>query len=264
MEEFWIPLLIRAAVTAAVVVAATAAAERVGPFWAALIGAFPTSAGPAYAMLAMKTDAAFVAASAVTSLATMIAIAPFVVSLIYLAPRTNVFITVGSGAAVWAIFAIPLTQVSWTPMSALAVNIVMYGFCIWLTRDIKSKLENFSPKVPRWFELPLRALVVGLFVAVVVTLSDTLGTIGTGLGAVFPIVFLSLSAILHIRLGGVALAMTMRGALRVVSVMILALLTVHYGVLEWGKAIGLSAALLVSIVWAMMFVLLNRRKAIAA
>ena len=112
MEELWVPLMIRAVVTAAVVVAATAAAERVGPFWAALIGAFPTSAGPAYVMLALKADAALVAASAVSSLASMIAIAPFVVSLIFLAPRTNVFGTVGGGVVVWAVFAMPIAQIT--------------------------------------------------------------------------------------------------------------------------------------------------------
>ena len=264
MEEFWIPLLIRMVVTAAVVLVATAAAERVGPFWAALIGAFPTSAGPAYVMLALKENALFIATSAVTSLASMIAIAPFVVSIIFLAPRFNVLVTVGGAFVVWALFAIPLTFLSWTPMTAMAGNFAMYGACFWLTRKMTFTLDDIKSNKPRWFEMPLRAFVVGLFVAVVVTLSDTLGTVGTGLGAVFPIVFLSLTAILHIRLGGAALAMTMQSALRVVSVMIFALLALHYGVLGWGKAVGLSMALVVSIVWATMFVLLNHRKAAAA
>ena len=149
-------------------------------------------------------------------------------------------------------------------MTALAGNVAMYAFCFWLTHKMTFEPADLSPKKPRWFELSLRDLVVVLFVAVVVTASDTLGTIGTGVGAVFPIVFLSLTAILHIRLGGAAVAMTMQSALRVVSVIILALLTVHYGVLWWGKSMGLSAALLVSIIWAMMFVALNRRKTAAA
>ncbi len=262
MEEFWIPLLIRMVVTAAVVLAATAAAERAGPFWAALIGAFPTSAGPAYVMLALKEDAAFVAASAVYSLASMIALAPFVLTVIYLAPRTNVVGTLGGGLAMWAAFAYPISQIPWTPMSAFAVNIVMYAAGIWLTRKMIFELDVLPVNKPRWFELPLRAFVVGLFVAAVVTLSDALGTIGTGMGAAFPIVFSSLTAILHIRMGGAALALTMQSALRVVSIMIVAFLALHYGVLWWGEALGLSASLLVSIVFAMMFVALNRRRAL--
>lgn len=264
MDEFWIPLLIRMVVTAAVVVAATAAAERAGPFWAALIGAFPTSAGPAYVMLALKEDAPFVAASAVYSLATMIVLAPFVLAVIYLAPRTNVVGTVGGGLAVWALIAWPVSQVPWTPLTAFAGNIVMYALCIWLTRKMTFAVTEIPSTQPKWFELPLRAFVVGLFVALVVTLSDALGTTGTGMGAAFPIVFSSLAAILHIRLGGAVLAMTMQSALRVVSIMILAFLALHYGVLWWGEAIGLSVSLLVSILWASLFILFNRRKMAAS
>ncbi len=184
-------------------------------------------------------------------------------SHIYLAPRTNVFGTVGGGLAVWALFAFPISQVAWSPLTALAVNIVIYAVCIWLTRKMVFEIDTIPSTKPRWFELPLRAFVVGLFVAAVVTLSDALGTIDTGMGAAFPIVFSSLTAILHIRLGGTFLALTMQGALRVVSIMIFAFLVLHYGVLWWGEAIGLSVSLLVSIVFATMFIVLNRRRASA-
>jgi len=258
MEEFWIPLILRMVVTAAVVVAATAAAERVGPFWAALIGAFPTSAGPAYVMLALKEDAAFVAASAVSSLAAMIAIAPCTLAIIFLATRANAVATVLGGFLVWVAFAIPITQLTWTPLVALACNLLVYGLCFWVTRNMRFDLSDLRIKKAKWFELPARAIVIGLFVASVVTLSDLLGPIGMGLGAVFPIVFLSLSVVLHMRLGGTALAMTMHTALRVVSIIAFALLVLHYGVLWWGEAIGLSLAFLVSIIWALLFVMLNR------
>lgn len=263
MEDFWIPLLIRMVVTAAVVLAATLAAERVGPFWAALIGAFPTSAGPAYVMLALKEDAAFVSASAISSLAGMAAIAPFVVALIYLAPRTNVLFTLVGALVIWAVFAFPISQIAWTPMTATVANVIVYAIGFWLTGKMIFEMEEWPTTRPSWIELLLRAFAVGLFVAAVVTLSDALGTIGTGMGAVFPIVLISLTVILHLRLGGVAVALTMKGTLRVVSVMILALLMVHYGVQWWGKTLGLCAALLVSIIWATMFIVLNRRNAAA-
>ena len=260
MMDFWVPLLIRMVVTAAVVLAATIAAERAGPFWAAMIGAFPTSAGPAYVMLALKEDAEFVSASAIFSLAGMVAIAPFVVAIIYIAPRTNVIGTLVCAIVVWAVFAFPVSQIIWTPFTAVAANIIVFSAGFWLTHRMTFETDAFTLTKPRWTELLVRAFVVGFFVAAVVTLSDALGTVGTGMGAVFPIVFLSLTAILHIRLGGAAVAMTMQNALRVVSVMILSLLTVHYGVLWWGKAIGLSAALVVSIIWATIFIVFNRHK----
>jgi hypothetical protein len=46
----WFALLLRACVSAFVVVAATVAAEAAGPFWGGLIVSLPIGAGPAYAM----------------------------------------------------------------------------------------------------------------------------------------------------------------------------------------------------------------------
>jgi uncharacterized membrane protein (GlpM family) len=260
MEDVFIPLLIRMLVTAAVVVAATAAAERAGPFYGALIGVFPTSAGPAYVMLALKEDAAFVAASAVASMASMAAIAPFVAVMVWLAPRAGVWTTVGAGLAVWAVFAVPVSQIAWTPMTALAVNAVVYPACFWITRNMGQAPVDRQRQRTWWYTLPLRALVVGLFVGAVVTASHALGPVGTGLGAVFPIVFLSLTVILHLSLGGAAAAATMHKAMRVVSGMVFALMAMHYGVVVYGSAIGLSIGLSVSVTWAVMLVVWNRRR----
>ena len=52
-----------------VVVTATVVAEASGPFWGGLIVSLPIGAGPAYAMLALQHDAAFIAASALGSFA---------------------------------------------------------------------------------------------------------------------------------------------------------------------------------------------------
>lgn len=260
MEEIWVPLVIRMVVTAAVVIAATAVAERVNPFYASLIGAFPTSAGPAYVMLALKEDAAFVAASAVYSMASLAAVAPFVSVVVWLAPRSSVFVTVSGGFLTWTLFAVPISFVPWTPMTALLINLIAYPICFWLTRNLGQVPPTQTRTPAEWYELPLRAFVVGLFVAAVVTASNLLGPVATGLGAVFPIVFLSLTAILHIRMGGAATAATMHSALRVVSGMTLALLVLHYGVVLWGEAIGLSLSLVASIIWAGAMVVVNRRR----
>lgn len=260
MDDILIPLLIRMLVTAAVVVTAIAAAERAGPFYGALIGAFPTSAGPAYVMLAVKEDAAFVAASAVASMASMAAIAPFVAVMVWLAPRTNVWATVAAGLAVWTVFAVPISQIAWTPLTAVAVNVVVYPACFWITRNMGKAAENQERRQPRWYALPLRALVVGLFVGTVVTASQALGPVGTGLGAVFPIVFLCLTVILHLSMGGVAAAATMHSAMCVVFGMVFALMAMHFGVVAFGSAIGLSIGLAMSITWASLLVVWNKRR----
>ena len=57
------------AVTAGVVVVATLAAERAGPLVAGLVATLPLGAGPVYVFLALDHGAAFIAQSAVNSLA---------------------------------------------------------------------------------------------------------------------------------------------------------------------------------------------------
>src|SRR5262245_62109551 len=66
---FWLALLVKMAVTAGFVVLATATAERAGPVVGALVATLPIAAGPAYVFLALDHDAAFIAASALASLA---------------------------------------------------------------------------------------------------------------------------------------------------------------------------------------------------
>jgi hypothetical protein len=47
-DLFWLPLLVKIGATVALVVGASVAAERSGPFLGALIATLPVSAGPAY------------------------------------------------------------------------------------------------------------------------------------------------------------------------------------------------------------------------
>src|SRR5262249_52697387 len=65
---FWLELAPRMAVTAAFLVAATAVAERAGPFLGGLVATLPISAGPVYLFLSLDHDVHFVAASALASL----------------------------------------------------------------------------------------------------------------------------------------------------------------------------------------------------
>jgi len=86
VEAFWLALLARAAVSAGVVVTATVAAEAAGPFWGGLIVSLPIGAGPAYAMLALQHDDAFIAASALGSFAANAATFVFLAALALLRP----------------------------------------------------------------------------------------------------------------------------------------------------------------------------------
>ena len=83
MEELLLEVLVRGLIVSLIVITAVVAAERLSFFYASLIGTFPISAGPIYVMLAINQEASFVATSAVYSLASLVAIAPFCTVLIF-------------------------------------------------------------------------------------------------------------------------------------------------------------------------------------
>ena len=260
MEDVIIPFLIRAGITAAIVVAATLAAERGGPFWGGLFAAFPVSAGPTFVMLAMEHDAAFVADAAIVAAAGVAAVAPYLVLATHLALKRNVVVTLLGALLAWFAAALPMMWVEWQLWSAAALCLAVFPVAFWLTRSISEMEYTPKPLEPRWYDIPVRALAVGVFVAVVVGLSNVLGSAGSGLGAVFPITFSSVTVILHLRLGGPAAAKTLASGLRTVSGMAPVLLIMALAVTQWGAVIGLSLALACSTCYAAVLIVIEMRK----
>ena len=260
MEDVLIPFLVRAGITAAIVVAATVAAERAGPFWGGLFAAFPVSAGPAFVMLAMKHDDAFVADAAVMAAAGVAAVAPFLIVACHLAVQRSVLVTLLAGLAAWFMLAVPMMFIDWQIWSAALICLVVFPIAFWLTRPITQLDYAPKPLEPRWYDVPLRALAVGVFVAVVVGLSNVLGAAGSGLGAVFPITFSSVTVILHLRLGGPAAAKTLASGLRTVSGMAPVLLIMAVAIDAFGAAVGLSLALACSTLYAASLIVIEMRK----
>ena len=84
---FWYGLALKMAMTATIVVVASVAVERSGPFIGALIAALPTAAGAAYIIMALEHPPAFIAASAVGSAAANAAVAIFALTYAALAQR---------------------------------------------------------------------------------------------------------------------------------------------------------------------------------
>ena len=84
---WWGAFALKLGATAAVVVVASYVVERSGPFLGALVAALPTAAGAAYVILAIEHPPAFVAASAVGSVASNAAVALFALAYAALAQR---------------------------------------------------------------------------------------------------------------------------------------------------------------------------------
>lgn len=257
---FILPLLLRMAVTAAFVVTASIVTERSGPVVGALVATLPVYTGPVYVFLALDHDNAFIAASALAALPINAVIIAY--GLIYLmaAQRHGVVVSFATAMFAWLVFASLTHAVTWSLGSALAVNALACAICLPLAQRYRKVV--MPPIRRRWYDIPLRALLVALMVATVVGLSSRVGPAITGILAVFPIVSSSLMLILHPRIGGRPTAAVLANSLWGMVGFGLGLTTLHLGALYLGSAAGLILGLAVCVCWNLGLWAFSRRAAI--
>ena len=261
MEAFWLALLARTAVSACVVVAATVAAEAAGPFWGGLIVSLPIGAGPAYAMLALQHDVAFIAASALGSFAVNAATFVFLAAIALLATRVRWGWALVGGLVAWVVAVLLIRCVEWDVPGAIVLNLAAIVASLAATRAVqRNAITPRGPVRRRWFELPVRAIMVGSMVGAVVTGSRALGPTLTGMAAVFPVAFTSFALLMLPRVGGDVAAAIMVSALRAMPGFALALLTLHLAAVPLGIGAALAVALLPSLLWSALLLLTRRRR----
>lgn len=252
----WTPVLVKALATALVVTLASVVAEAAGPIWGALAASLPVSAGPTYVFLAMQHDRAFVAASALGGLAANAATMGF---LAVYARRAGARLgphapsrarVLGPATAVWFALALASQHVAWTAATATLLNVGAFALGLRAIRGVPAATPGPDVRVPRrWFDLPLRAAAVALFVVAVVVASAALGPAATGTAASFPVVFTVVFLVLHARLPGTTRALLAATALRAMGGFGLMLLVLHLAVVPWGAPAALSLALLTTLAW---------------
>lgn len=204
-DLFWFSLLLKMLASACVVAVAAAAVERVGPIFGALIATLPVSAGPAYVFLAMDHDDAFIAASALTSMVAAGSNAAFIAVYVFAAQSWSMPASVGAAVAAWLVSVLLAGQVGWTGPVLLVASLAAFGGTFLLIRPLLS-VRAGEPPPSRWFEPVLRGTLVMLLVAAVVLSGRALGPQAAGIAALVPLIFISLSIILHARIGGRATA----------------------------------------------------------
>jgi len=242
---FLLSLAVKMAVTAAFVVLATYLAERAGAVVGAMIATLPIAAGPAYIFLALDHGPDFIADSALSSLVVNAANCVFAFVYTLLAQRRGLALSVVPALLAWLAFASLSRALPWTTAGAVAFNAAVLGVCL----AIGNRLRHVRmPLVTQgWYDGPLRAGMVTLLVATVVGLSARVGPTITGMLAVFPIVLLSLTLILHPRIGGPAAGAVMSNTMLGLVGFSCTCLTARLLVVPLGSAAGLSAALAVSV-----------------
>ena len=244
---FLLPLLLRMAVAAFFVVTASFITERSGPAIGALIATLPISAGPTYVFLALDHDAAFIAEGALASLPTNAATLFLGLTYVLLAQRRSVLTSWGAAAMVWLALASLARLVHWSLAAGLFANVIAFAICI--AAQARYRHARMPPIARRWYDVPLRASLVAMLVATVVTLSGWAGPRISGILALFPIVFSSMMLILHPRIGGPATAAVIANSAWGLMGLGIAIAVLHVAALWLGSAAGLSLALTVCVVW---------------
>lgn len=257
---FALTLIVKMAITAGFVLAATVTAERAGPLVGALVATLPIGAGPVYVFLALDHDAHFIAQSAVASIAINAVNATFALIYALLAQKRPLAVSLPGAFAVWVALALTVFSIDWRFTTAAALNVAALSACVWLGRPLRH--VRMPPFRARATDLALRALLVALLVGVVVTFSFQIGPRGSGILAVFPVVLISIIFILHNRVGGKPAAAVLANTPLGLVGFGLACSVLYFSAEPFSTAIGLSLALMTSVGWSLL-VLLARRHGVS-
>jgi hypothetical protein len=249
MVPLWLPPVVRAVLTALLVLSASVLANRLGPFWGGLVASLPVSAGPTYVFLAIDHDPGFIATSALASAATNAATGAFLIVYGVLT-RRGLVVSLAAAVATWLAAAVGIAQVTWTPATALLLNIVVSGAGCALLPMASLAATRDPDTAPRARREPIvRAVVVALFVSAVVFGSRWLDPAVTGIVALFPVTFLSLFVLVQPRHGAAAGTTLAASSLRAMFGFGLMLLVLHLAIAPLGVVAALAVALLTALAW---------------
>jgi len=224
----------------------------------ALVATLPISAGPSYVFLALDHDAAFIAEGALASLPINAATIFLGLTYVVLAQRQSAAVSCFGAVAVWIALASAVRTIHWSLAAGLIANAVAFAICVPLLRRFRHVKMPLITR--RWYDIPLRALLVATLVATVVTLSGWVGPKVSGMIALFPVVFTSMMLILHPRIGGPPTAAVIANSGWGLMGLGIAIAVLHVAALQFGSVVGLSLALMVCVSWNLGLWWTGRRK----
>lgn len=248
-DYFWLSLLLKATLTASIIVTASLIVERGGPFLGAMIASLPTSVGAAYIVMAFEHPPEFISKSALGSLAANAAGVTFAAVYALMARKYSLTMGLGGALLVWFVCALTLRNVDFSVWTAVALNVGVAIAAIWVTAQARAASFPKAAIVPRAYDIPLRAAAVAAFVIIVTTASHSIGAFASGIFAVFPIAMSSFIVILHSRIGGPATSNVIAHAQVPMLGLIPAFLAVYLFSTSLGEWWALLIALFASLVW---------------
>ena len=252
-------LLLKIVTAAAIVVTASRATERAGPFIGAMIATLPLSTGPVYVFLAIDHGAQFISDSAVVSVASTAAIAAFVAAHALAAQRLGTAASLALGTLAWCAVALLLQLRAWSFLEACAIYGITFAVALRGLRRFAGVAQ--TRPVPRArFDIPLRAALVACVVVATTFAGHALGPSAAGVLATYPVVFTCLVVILQPRCGGPFTASVLVNGLKGLLGFGVALAVLHLAAARMSSAPALLLALAVAVGWNYGLYLLRRRR----
>jgi hypothetical protein len=208
--------------------------------------------------LALDHDASFIAEGALASLPINAATIFLGLTYVVLAQRQNAAVSCLGAVAVWMALASAVRTIHWSLAGGLIANAVAFAICVPLLRRFRNVKMPLITR--RWYDIPLRALLVAMLVATVVTLSGWVGPKVSGMIALFPVVFTSMMLILHPRIGGPPTAAVIANSGWGLMGLGIAIAVLQVAALRFGSIVGLSLALATCVSWNLGLWWSGRRK----
>lgn len=241
-------LVIKLASTALLVVVATGFAARFGAFIGAMIAAIPISAGPAYLFIAMENDTAFVAQSALTSVAVNPMTVVFLIICASLVERWGILVGLVAGLAAWFAGAFAVSYYPMSLIEACLFNGFVFAVAIYLSRSLLGDVAGKPPK-RGWIDIPLRVAAVVMVVGSAVVVGRIVGPKAAGVVALVPVVWISMAVVIYARQGGATCSAVLANGIVPMIGFWLALAAIHLLAEAHGSTVALMAGLAVSVGW---------------
>lgn len=246
----WLPLAVKLLLTAGIVVAASVATERAGPFIGGLLVTLPVTVWPAYLFLTFDHSVAFIAESAVAGMVMHAVTAVLMLIYVFLAQRRGMALSLALAVAAWVLLGIAAKTVEWSFLGAALLNLIAYPTCMWLARSYR---DAPMPRLRRqWYDIPARVLFVCLLMGTILVVSTWAGPVVTGFIAVFPISTVSAVLILNRRIGERATAAMVANGMRGMSGIALALPALHLTIVPLGPVVALTLLLAIPVGWSLL------------
>jgi hypothetical protein len=242
-----LPTATKLFLTAVIVTTAATATERAGPLAGAVIVTLPVTTWPAYLFIYLDQGPSFAAASALSGLAMVAVNITFMLSYVMLAQRVGMLPSLAGAVAVWIFAGATAQQIEWSFGGALLVDLIVFVLALQYARRYCDATVPATAR--RWYDIPLRAFVVCMFMATILLLARYASAAVTGMAAVFPASSASAVLILHPRLGGRATAAMVANGIRCHAGIAGLTASLYLAIEPLGAAAAFSTALAIPVAW---------------